>query len=221
MKTIHTDVYAFDELNDDAKEKARDWWREVNAGDSYWSECVIDDAKECLKFLGWDIGTARGRRSTPAIYFSGFSSQGDGACFEGSWRAADVNADGLKDHAPLDKELHRIADEMAAIAKDWPDAACSVKHSGHYSHENCTVFADFESNDEAADDLIWGSPEYKTHCAKIKESEDALIEASRDFMRWIYRALECEYEYQNSDECVDETIRANEYTFTESGKRFG
>lgn len=36
-----------------------------------------------------------------------------------------------------------------------------------------------------------------------------------------YSALEKEYEYLNSDESVDENIKANEYTFTESGKRFG
>ncbi len=40
-------------------------------------------------------------------------------------------------------------------------------------------------------------------------------------MNWIYRQLEKEYEYQNSDECVDENILCNSYTFTEDGKRFG
>lgn len=38
-------------------------------------------------------------------------------------------------------------------------------------------------------------------------------------MRWIYRALEAEYEYQDSDGQVDETIKANEYEFEEDGSR--
>jgi len=43
----------------------------------------------------------------------------------------------------------------------------------------------------------------------------------RDLARWLYRRLEQEYEYRTSDEVVDETIIANDYTFTESGRRFG
>lgn len=38
-------------------------------------------------------------------------------------------------------------------------------------------------------------------------------------MRWIYRSLEAEYEYRQSDAVVDEDIRANEYEFTEGGER--
>jgi hypothetical protein len=38
-------------------------------------------------------------------------------------------------------------------------------------------------------------------------------------MRWIYRQLEREYDYQNADAQVDENIRANEYEFYEDGKR--
>ena len=48
-----------------------------------------------------------------------------------------------------------------------------------------------------------------------------VIEALRDLARWLYRQLEREYEYLSSDEAVDETITANQYTFTETGRRFG
>jgi hypothetical protein len=53
------------------------------------------------------------------------------------------------------------------------------------------------------------------------DAEDAVIEALRDLARWLYRQLELEYECQTSDDQVDEAIRANEYTFTEAGRRFG
>ena len=39
--------------------------------------------------------------------------------------------------------------------------------------------------------------------------------------RWLYRQLEREHEYLTSDEAVDESIIANDYTFTASGRRFG
>ena len=51
--------------------------------------------------------------------------------------------------------------------------------------------------------------------------EDVITEALRDLARWLYRQLEREYEYLTSDEAVDESIVANDYTFTGSGRRFG
>jgi hypothetical protein len=73
-RVTETTVYQFDELSDEAKEKAREWYRQGNVTTRFWSECTIDDAKEIGKLLGMDIDN---------IYFSGFWSQGDGACFEG------------------------------------------------------------------------------------------------------------------------------------------
>jgi hypothetical protein len=53
----------------------------------------------------------------------------------------------------------------------------------------------------------------------VSAVEDDVTELMRDFARWIYRALEREYDYQNSDEAVDEMIRANGYEFEEDGAR--
>jgi hypothetical protein len=53
------------------------------------------------------------------------------------------------------------------------------------------------------------------------DAEETIIEALRDLARWLYRQLGREYEYLSSDEVADETIAANEYTFTEVGRRFG
>ena len=53
------------------------------------------------------------------------------------------------------------------------------------------------------------------------DAEDIVVDALRDLARWLYRQLEREYEYRTSDDAVDETIAANEYSFTESGRRFG
>ena len=50
------------------------------------------------------------------------------------------------------------------------------------------------------------------------EAEDDIKEIARDFMRWIYKRLESEYEYSVSDEAVEENIITNEYEFTEDGE---
>ncbi len=53
------------------------------------------------------------------------------------------------------------------------------------------------------------------------DAEDAVDEALRDLARWLYRQLEREWDYLNSDEAADQAILANGYTFTAEGKRFG
>lgn len=202
MRIAETKVYQFAELSDSAKEKARDWYRTASANNfnDFHGDCVIEDAKQCGAFIGLDIDK---------VFYSGFSSQGDGACFVGSWSASAVKPGELASHAPQDKELHRIAAEFEAIASKYPEAGFSVKHRGHYSHENCTYF-----------DVNMGEDE-ETHVAdEVDADQYALIEAAKDFMRWIYRQLEKEWDYQNADEQVDESIIANEYEFTEFGKRY-
>ena len=192
-------VYTFDELSDSAKERARQWWREAAGHDEWW-DCTFEDAKQCLEVAGFRISN---------IYFSGFSSQGDGACFEGTWSAHDTKpVKAMKQHAPKDKELHRIAAEMRALAKAHKGASMSVKQRGHYSHEFCTEFS-----------VDFGDEECNGNAEAMTAAEESIIETSRDAMRWIYRQLEKEYDYQNSDEVVDDTIRANEYEFDEDGRR--
>ena len=93
MKTVEVKAYYFDELSDSAKERARVWWRNASTGDNFFAECVIDDAATIAALMGLDINTTRknlvggGTRYAPTVYWSGFWSQGDGACCEGTWRA--------------------------------------------------------------------------------------------------------------------------------------
>ena len=194
MKTKTINIYQFDELDESAKERARNWYRQASSDDGFYYDCVIDDAVGVGILFGLDMCQRRNNNGQygPSVYFSGFSSQGNGACFEAKWRASNVQ------NKPLpfeDQELQRIHAEYQRIAALFPDAVFTVKHRGHYYHENCTEF-----------DIYLG-----------EEAEDALIECSRDLMRWIYRSLEREYDYHNSDDMVDENIRINEYDFTEDG----
>lgn len=200
MTTKTINAYTYNELSPKAQATARDWWREASAGDSSFSEFAIDDAEECLAHAGFDIDK---------VYFSGFWSQGDGACFVGSWRAQDVDPAAMREHAPTDERLHSIADQLAAISRDFPRARFTVEHTGRYSHEYCTQF-DFSITDE--DDNEMDTPERH-------DAERRMIEVARSAMRWIYRQLESAYEDENSDERIGETLEINEYLFTEDGKR--
>ena len=57
--------------------------------------------------------------------------------------------------------------------------------------------------------------------AIVGRTDDDLVTALRDLAHWLYRALDREYEFQTSDETVDEGMSANGYTFTAEGRRFG
>lgn len=71
MRTIRTKVFKFNELTEDAKQKAIEYMNDINV-DEGWHEPVTDEEESKLYELGFNY---------PKIMFSGFASQGDGACF--------------------------------------------------------------------------------------------------------------------------------------------
>ncbi|EFE2114157.1 antitoxin of toxin-antitoxin stability system, partial [Escherichia coli] len=115
-------VYTLDELSCPARGKARDWYRQHHA-DSNWYENVYEDFREVCGIFGIDLRQRVFRLSNgrfmeePCIWFSGFCSQGDGACFEGRWHWQSATARRIREHAPQERELHRIADTLQAVQK--------------------------------------------------------------------------------------------------------
>lgn len=212
-QVIRTTVYEFDELSDKAKEKAREWYRKASADDDWWSDAVLEDAYAIAELLGLDIKPVRRYDPERGITFTGFWSQGDGASFSGYFRGTEGNAqEAVRGYAPKDEDLHAIAAQFDAVWKMTGEGlTVRITQSGNYCHE---YSMDYEFAHEwwAEDDL---TP------AKAWEVEAAIIEACRAFARWIYRQLDEAYNYNNSDEAVDENIRCNNYTFTAEGRRFG
>jgi hypothetical protein len=183
MRTIETQVFAYEELSETAQAQARDWFRQHN---TFYAEFVIDDAKAIAALMGVEIGY---------VYYSGFCSQGDGACFEGRFGYHKGCRLAVAAHAPEDTKLQKIASRWQELQRrHFYKVTGSVRQSGHYMHEMCTHFdvSPASAEDNCAD-ILW------------------------DLMRWIYAQLESEYEYQNSDENVVETILANGYKFDTDG----
>lgn len=210
---VETIVYRLNELSEAAKEKARAWYRE-GAFDHDWFEFVYEDFERVSEILGLRLKTRSvrlhggGTRQKPCIWFRGFWSQGDGACFETFYSYRKTARRRIREYAPQDAELHRIADAFQAIQRrNFYQLSAEARHRGHYCHEYCMAIS-----------VERDSPTYQDMTA---DAEEAVIEALRDLARWLYRQLEREYERQTSDEAVDEAIIANEYTFTETGRRFG
>jgi hypothetical protein len=194
MRTIKTKIYKFNELSETAKDNAIDLMRDINTNDDFWYESVFEDAKTIAKLMGIDIKN---------IYFRGFSSQGDGACFEGKYAYAKNSVKAVKEYAPKDETLHKIVQSLYEIQKRYfYKITANVKRSGHYYHSRCTDI-DVYVNDNGY---------------LPQTDNDNIVELLRDFMNWIYKMLETEYEYQTSNESIIGTIEANDYEFTEDGK---
>ncbi|MBY0134904.1 antitoxin of toxin-antitoxin stability system [Paracoccus yeei] len=212
-EVIETIVYRLAELSDEAKDKARAWYRE-GGFDYDWYDAVYEDFQQIAEILGIDFKTRTvrlmggGSRQEPRIFFSGFWSQGDGASFEGFYSYRKNASAVIRAYAPQDTTLHGIADALQSVQRrNFYQLRAEATHRGRYHHEYCMVIS-----------VERDSPTRQDMTADV---EDVITEALRDLARWLYRQLEREYEYLTSDDAVDESIIANDYTFTGSGRRFG
>lgn len=199
MKIIETPIYTIDELDEKARGAAREWWREgLNRG--RWWDTLYEDFAGAATVLGVDI-TRRWRHW--AIYFDLYGSSGSWVAFEGfltnppSPHFQKV----LRENYPTDKGLHKIGARLGALQK----AHHGLLRARITSIPHGRMTVDVESSDH--------QPTFKQ-----TEEVEALVRALAD---WMQDRLRQESDWQQADEQVDEALRANEYTFTADGKRFG
>ena len=191
MREVHVTLYQLAELPDEkAKARARDYIREQVDNDDFDSE--VEDCVEIAQFLGF---------SEVELLYSGFYTQGSGACLVGRWYACNVRLDLLKNHAPTDEALQRIGDEIDAIAKAHPHLWFKTQHRGYYRH---SYSVDFDFGEDEPD----------------TDTVTAVKDALRKLMGWCYRQLEKQNEWLNSDERLDQEAVEREYEFTADGRHW-
>lgn len=203
MRTIETTLYTFDELNEQAKCRARDWYRGDDGGLDYdWWDYTYEDFRTIAAILGFSV-------DANGIQFSGFWSQGDGASFSGRYQYAPGWKAKMESHCPTEKEIFAIGERLQAIQrKNFYGITADITTSGRYCHPgsmeiDCRVSRDGGYSEEYAD----------------SETAKDILDCARDLAYWLYARLESEHDHLTSDESVDETIRANEYEFDEHGNR--
>lgn len=178
--------------------------RYINVDDSWWYKDILRSWVVKLSTLGIDV-TAKD------IHFSGFASQGDGACFEGHVDLPEF----VKAHG-LDYPYITLA------GADGLECRVVLTHSGNYYHGHSVSF-----------DLLIDEPDYipaveeelkadlrhqvmlaayEHDALRFNDLENAVKDICRGYMRDIYRELEKEYDYRTSDEVVWEALVANEMT---------
>lgn len=197
-------------MDEATKAELLDKYRDINVDFEDWSDYVVDQFKEDMRKIV-DISN---------VYWSGFWSQGDGACFECYVSSEDWYA--------LMTELGYDPDGSDRVFYEFmkTHGYIDVKHTGHYCHHKSVTFYDRvpKPQDYEDEDLIYFYAPYKCEvcdtkaaswvalmrnasvCALVRDVEEYLT----DKMQELYRLLEKEYKYLTSDEAVWEAIVANE-----------
>jgi hypothetical protein len=193
-------AYKFRELSDSAKQRVLEKFYDINVDSDFWYKCDFEDIKEIGKIIGISIED---------IYFSGFSSQGDGACFEGTYEYKKNSLKAIKDYAPQDTTLHEIAKNLYEIQKiNFYTIGAKVTHNGLYSHENCTEIDVYTRDRDGY---------FNDYLTITTKTDTEIKEYLRDFMRWIYKCLNEDYDFLTEEKQIIDTIEANDYDFDEKG----
>ena len=187
------------ELNDAAKVKARQWWKDLVFNDSCDWESVYQDANTVAALMGITIGKRSFQRNNGTtgyeldIEFSLGYCQGDFANFSGHYTYAKGSVKAIKDYAPTDEKLHDFAKRLQA-----------VQRRNFYK-----MFANIKAGRVDVE---------REDCRSLPFSDEKEVQSIiTDFGQWIYEQLRTEYEYQTSDEQVIEAIEANDYQFCKHG----
>jgi len=194
MRIIETEAYTFDELSDDAKEKAIEKFREEKYEylnlNFFYEDCVYQ-----LEELGF---------VNPRVLYSLGHCQGDGLSF---------SAD---EYSKLEdlyiEELGKGKEKTAELLAENSVFVCGG-NKGHYC---------YASTDDIDLYIHNYSSGINTGCENINEVVENVLHKLEDIYIDLCSQLEKqgydEIEYQQSDECIIEDIQCNEYEFTKDGK---
>lgn len=172
-----------------------EWW------DGVYEQFVESCTEKGIYVDTHDVRTVGGKTiAKHSIYFSGFWSQGDGACFEGwvdDWAKFLVAAG----HPELVDLYEKFT---VPLSLRWT-------HSGYYYHSSCTSFSSelWAANPYGPDDDVLQHAAWSTVMkdgAIFDKQENGFIEFVRGLMDQLYEDLEEEHDYLTSDEVVVEYI---------------
>ena len=101
------------------------------------------------------------------------------------------------------------------ILKDHGKTCSTYIEALSYKKARAKVILEYWTADDETDDVLYNNE---------NDAEELLEELDNDFHHTLeneyFLILEKEYEYLTSEEAIIETIEANEYQFTETGKLF-
>ena len=188
MRTIEITVYKLNELSVSSQEVAYQQWCQ---NEQFDYDFIKDDIIELGNCIGINIDE---------LLYSGFYSQGDGACITGDYEYKPNWKARLSTYAPLDTTMNELGEALENINKWSESFSVNITHSGRYYHENSVdiecSYDDCDTDVEAAERTL---------------ARKAVGDLLRQFMQYSYTLLEKKYEYSMSKELFIDSSLVNEY----------
>jgi hypothetical protein len=193
-ETVTYKIFKFEELLPKAQDKALQNQRDWNVEGFEWWDATYEGFKDDLKEKGFN---------DVEIFFTGFWSQGDGACFDCKSFDYPKLIEALKDRIP-DKRYHQYKRFIPKL-----DIGISIETLGHHYCHSRTRKLSIE---------YYHAGKHHRINALVENFQDDLENLRLDWCNKIYHDLEKEYEYLTSDEAIKESIEYNDLEFFETGK---
>lgn len=192
MKTKTIELYEYDELPENIKAKVLDNERYINVDDSYWHDYDSKtgfSAKE-LNRMKVQVKDAPNELITwKNMYFD----------IDRSWYIQFTDAQFLNDETA--RKFLRVPKSL------WEKAHWTFANQDFGGNNHATTRIEYENQDD--------ENEFTTKQIHILERAIGIFS---DKMQEVLRGLQATYESLTSDEAIIDTIKANEYTFTITGK---
>lgn len=214
--------FTFDQLDDRAKERAREAWRQADLAEEWW-DATYEDAIRIGELIGIEVGqrdykTVSGKtRQEPDIYFSLYV-QGSGACFSGTLHIARLNGAAERLAAEIgtssdgDQSLHDLAAIAQALYHQILLRAFTRRLRGPMAPDPDQPWGELSEIAITDTVKIKGDDSYYRTCVDADEDRPEEIEQAMNdylaaFASWLHGQLEAECDYLYSDEVVDDAIR--------------
>lgn len=176
-ETLTSTFKSFDEFCKDGQEDIMEKYRDYLVDDNTWCQLTIESFKEALQVVGFD---------GVEIYFSGFWSQGDGACFVGNYTYTKGAKSKIEKEFPKDVALKTLAENLQQFQrKEFYQASVDLKHNDRYYHEY-SVRVGYSENLKTGNELTY-------------EQDAEFLEICKEFMCHIYSTLRNEYDFQTNE----------------------
>lgn len=195
MRILQTKVYKFDELSEEAKEKAREWIRETNNQDSY----PLDEMMGSLKAL------FEAAHLAIRDYSIGGYNRDNYVKFDMVETTKELTGK---------RAIAWLENNLISGLRITP-SQFKAKQKAYMSYGDAYRIGKVKPCPLTG--VCYDEDLLEALQKAVKDGE-TLNDAVKSLADVVGNMAKKEYEYQNEDEQIDETIRSNDYEFTVDGK---
>ena len=214
VRTIRTKVYKFDELNETAKQKAIEWYRDGNSSDSFYADEIIYSVKAMAEIFNLKFGSEYTDIRCSHIDDNILELQGVrlykyivnnywGSLYKRKFLGC------IGDNKVIKHRMSKT--RFYDMNKGARVNSSNFIYSNVQFSNNCTLTGVCYDNDilQPVYNFLQHPDKSTTFADLISDIESAVTKCFNDNEEWV-----------NSDEYITETIQANEYESTADGRRF-